>query len=131
MIIKQISIFLNNSVGRLTEVTTLLGKENVNLKAFTLSESSDFGLLRIITDNNQKAFETLKSAGYAAAETDVVFMSIKDDNPGALSKIMKCLSDKGISVEYMYAFSTEDGAHIVIKTADIELCNNILAEYSH
>lgn len=128
MIIKQISIFLNNSIGRLTEVSSLLGKESINMKAFTLSESSDFGILRIITDNNQKAFEILNKAGFAAAENEVVYMSIKDDSPGALSKIMKRLSDEGVSVEYMYAFSTGEGAHIVIRTSDVEFCDRILME---
>lgn len=128
MIIEQLSIFLNNSVGRITEVTSILGAHNINMKAFTLSESSDFGMLRIITDNNQEALKILKKEGYAISSTQVVYLDVIDDTPGALSKIMKDLSDNGISVEYMYAFSTDKGAHIVIRTNDVELCNKLISK---
>lgn len=127
MIIEQLSIFLNNAVGRLAEVTTLLGTKNINLKAFTLSESSDFGLLRIVTDDNTRAYDSLKEAGFAISSSRVVFIDISDDKPGTLSKIMKRLSEEGISVEYMYAFSTGRGAHVVIRTDDIERCNRIVS----
>lgn len=96
------------------------------MKAFTLSESSDFGLLRIITDNNDEALVILKEAGYAVSATEVVYVDIHDDAPGALSAILKRLSDAGISVEYMYAFSTESGAQVVIRSADTQKCDEII-----
>lgn len=126
MIINQLSIFLNNSLGRLSEVTSLLGSKGINMKAFTLSESSDFGLLRIITDNNDEALVILKEAGYAVSATEVVYVDIHDDAPGALSAILKRLSDAGVSVEYMYAFSTESGAQVVIRSADTQKCDEII-----
>ncbi|MCQ2178846.1 MAG: amino acid-binding protein [Bacteroidales bacterium] len=126
MIIEQLSIFLNNSIGRLSEVTGVLGTEGINMKAFTLCESSDFGLLRIITDDNEKAVTVLKRHGFAISSSKVVFIDLQDDTPGSLSIIMKRISDLGISVESMYAFSTAEGAKVVIQTDDIERCNKIL-----
>ena len=125
MIIDQLSIFLNNAVGRITEVTSTLSEAGVNLKAFTLSESSDFGILRIITDNNEKAVEVLKAHFFAVNVTKVVFVEL-GDTPGALYNSIQKVSDAGVSIEYMYAFSTGDAASVVIRTEDIERCNALI-----
>ncbi|MBO4844408.1 MAG: amino acid-binding protein [Bacteroidales bacterium] len=127
MIIDQLSIFLNNAVGRITEVTSTLSEAGVNLKAFTLSESSDFGILRIITDNNEKAVEVLKANYFAVNVTKVVYMEL-GDTPGALYNSIQKVSDAGVSIEYMYAFSTGDAASVVIRTEDIERCNALIEE---
>lgn len=126
MIIEQLSIFLNNSLGRLSEVTGVLGNDGINMKAFTLSESSDFGLLKIITDDTAKALSVLKRHGFAVSSSKVVLIDLEGDTPGSLSIILKRISDLGISVESMYAFSTFDGAKAVIQTDDIERCNKTL-----
>ena len=81
MIIKQLSIFLNNEIGRFTEVTRILAEAGVNLQAFTLSEVSDFGILRLITDNNEKAIAILQENSYAVSTTDVVYIELPD-RPG-------------------------------------------------
>ena len=125
MIIDQLSIFLNNAVGRVTEVTTILGKAGVNLKAFTLSESSDFGILRLITEDNAKAAEVLLQNHFAVNLTKVVYLEL-GDTPGALSECIQRVSDAGISIEYMYAFSTGSAASVVVRTEDVEALNAIL-----
>jgi hypothetical protein len=125
MIIDQLSIFLNNAVGRVTEVTTILGKAGVNLKAFTLSESSDFGILRLITENNEKAAEVLLENHFAVNRTKVVYLEL-GDTPGALSECIQKVSNAGVSIEYMYAFSTGNAASVVIRTEDVERCNALI-----
>ena len=125
MIIDQLSIFLNNAVGRVTEVTATLGKAGVNLKAFTLSESSDFGILRLITDDNQKAAEVLRENHFAVNLTKVVYFEL-GDTPGALSECVQKVSDAGISIEYMYAFSTGNAASVVVRTEDVERCDALI-----
>ena len=111
MIIDQLSIFLNNAVGRVTEVT--------------LSESSDFGILRLITDDNQKAAQVLRDNHFAVNLTKVVYFEL-GDTPGALSECVQKVSDAGISIEYMYAFSTGNAASVVVRTEDIERCNALI-----
>lgn len=125
MIIDQLSIFVNNAVGRLTEVTKILGAAGINMHAFTLSESSDFGILRLITDNTEKAYEVLLEASFAVKKTPVVLVELGDE-PGALAMCIQKISDAGISVEYMYAFSHVDSASVVIRTDDVELCEEII-----
>jgi len=125
MIIKQLSIYLSNTVGRLTEVTRILAENGINLRAFTLSESSDFGILRLITDETDRALEVLKANNLAVSTTDVVCIAL-EDVPGSLNKCIEKLSDAGISVEYMYAFAKESISIAVIRTDDVERCNGIV-----
>ena len=125
MIILQLSIFLNNEIGRFTEVTRILAEAGVNLQAFTLSEVSDFGILRLITDDNDKAIATLQAHSYAVSTTDVVYIELPD-HPGTLAKSIEKLSDAGISVEYMYAFSQGNTASVVIRTNDVRQCNDVI-----
>ncbi len=127
MIIQQLSIFLNNEIGRFTEVTRILSEAGVNLQAFTLSEVSDFGILRLITDNNEKAIATLQAHSYAVSTTEVVYLELPD-RPGTLAKSIEKLSDAGISVEYMYAFSQGNTASVVIRTDDIRQCNDVVSQ---
>ena len=127
MIIKQLSIFLNNEIGRFTEVTRILAEAGVNLQAFTLSEVSDFGILRLITDNNEKAIAILQENSYAVSTTDVVYIELPD-RPGTLAKSIQKISDAGISVEYMYAFSQGNTASVVIRTDDVRQCNDVISK---
>ena len=127
MIIQQLSIFLNNEIGRFTEVTRILAEAGVNLQAFTLSEVSDFGILRLITDDNDKAIATLQAHSYAVSTTDVVYIELPD-HPGTLAKSIENLSDAGISVEYMYAFSQGNTASVVIRTNDVRQCNDVICQ---
>lgn len=125
MIIKQLSIYLSNSVGRLTEVTRILADNGINLRAFTLSENSDFGILRLITDDTEKALDVLKANNLAVSVTDVVCIALQDV-PGSLNKCIEKLSDAGVSVEYMYAFAKDSISIAVIRTTDVVKCDEIV-----
>lgn len=125
MIIKQLSIFLNNKIGRFADVIRILANENINLKAFTVSESSDFGILRLIVDDTDRATAVLREANFAVSQTDVVLIETPD-TPGSLSPAIDMLTSAGISIEYMYAFSSNNRAKVVIRTNDIARCEELL-----
>lgn len=125
MIIKQLSIFLNNKIGRFADVIRILASENINLQAFTVSESSDFGILRLIVDDADRATSVLRDASFAVSQTDVVLIETPD-TPGSLSPAIDMLTNTGISIEYMYAFSSNNRAKVVIRTNDIARCEELL-----
>lgn len=103
MKLTQISIFLENRKGRLYEVCSLLGKNKINIRALTIAESEEFGILRIVVDNPQKASAVLKANGFTASLTDIVAVEVPD-RPGGLAAILKIFSQSNINVEYMYGF---------------------------
>ncbi|MDR2694960.1 MAG: ACT domain-containing protein, partial [Deltaproteobacteria bacterium] len=103
MKVEQLSIFLENKTGRLAEVTRTLGKAGINIRALSLADTSEFGILRLIVDNREKAKSALKEQGFTVGRTQVVAVRV-DDRPGGLDDILQLLSDRSINVEYMYAF---------------------------
>jgi len=103
MKVKQISVFLENKKGRLYDVSALLAKETINIRALNIAETDDFGVLRMVVDRPVEALAALKTGGFVANTTDIVAVEI-DDTPGGLSKILKVLSDADVNVEYMYGF---------------------------
>jgi len=103
MTAKQVSIFLENRAGRLAEVTTLLGDNGVNIRALSLADTADFGILRLIVNDPDKAVALLRRAGLTVRETEVVAAEVPD-RPGGLAEILRLLSAEQINVEYMYAF---------------------------
>ncbi len=103
MSVKQISIFLENKPGFLAEVTKVLGQNNIDMRAFSLAESNDFGIARIIVDDVYKTTTVLKDAGYINSVIDVLAVPLPDV-PGGLSQVLKVLGDAQVNVEYMYAF---------------------------
>jgi hypothetical protein len=110
---EQISVFLENRTGRLAEVSAVLAKAQVNIRALSLADTSDFGVLRLIVDNNEKAKEALKNAGFTVGKTNVVAVEV-EDRPGGLHKILNLLFQSGINVEYMYAFVQQSGSNAVM-----------------
>jgi hypothetical protein len=125
--VKQLSIFLENKRGRFTEVAKLLGKENINMTAFTVSENSDFGILRLIVSETDRALDILRTHKYAVTEADVVCLHCPN-LPGALGKAMDIITKAGIFIEYMYAFSEGESAHVVIRPDDLKKCVKVLAD---
>jgi len=103
MIVEQISIFLENKAGRLMEVTKALGDAKINIRALSLADTSDFGILRLIVDDNEKAKNMLRERGFTVGKTSVVAVEV-NDTPGGLHYILSVLSDSQINVEYMYAY---------------------------
>ena len=102
MIIKQISIFMENSTGRLAGATDLLAEAKINLRAISIADTTEFGILRLIADQPEKAVKLLKEAGFAARETDVIAVEVADE-PGSLARIMALFRDEGVGIEYLYA----------------------------
>ena len=110
---QQISIFLENKTGRLAEVTGILAEAGVNIRALALADTSDFGVLRLIVDDNQKAEAALKQGGFTVSKTNVVAVEVSD-RPGGLHHILDLLHREGINVEYMYAFVQQSGDNAVM-----------------
>lgn len=127
MIAKQLSIFLENKSGRLTEVTEVLAENGINLSALSIAENADFGILRGIVSEPDKAYTALKNNHFAVNITDVIGFSCPNI-PGALAKVLRLLSDEGVFIEYMYSFAHGNTANVVIRPNDIENCIRILTD---
>jgi hypothetical protein len=128
MLIKQLSVFLENKQGKFAEIAGLLGEKGVNMKAFTVSESSDFGIARFIVDDTERALSVLRAASYAVTATDVVYLKCPNV-PGAMALAMKALSKAGVFIEYMYAYADDGHANLVIRSNDddTDKCDQIIS----
>ncbi len=124
---KQLSVFLENKGGRLMEVTAELGKAGINLSAMSIADNSDFGILRCIVSDPEKAYQVLKDAHFAVKITDVIGF-VCPNTSGSLAVVLKALSDSGIFIEYMYSFANGDVAHVVIRPTDLDACERVLEE---
>jgi hypothetical protein len=113
MKVEQISIFIENKSGRLAEVARLLGEAGVNVRALSLADTSDFGILRLIVNDREKAKQILKENGFTVSKTEVVAIEVPD-RPGGLCEILQVLDNESINVEYMYAFVERCGENAVI-----------------
>ncbi len=113
MRVEQISIFLENKSGRLAEVTSIIAEAGINIRALALADTSDFGVLRLIVNDNDKAEKTLKNQGFTVGKTEVVAVEVPDQ-PGGLENILAILHKAGINVEYMYAFVQQSGNNAVM-----------------
>ena len=127
MVAKQLSIFLENKSGRLTEVTEVLAKENINLSALCIAENADFGILRGIVSDPDRAYKALKDNHFAVNVTDVVGISCPNI-PGALAKVRGYLSAEGVFNEYMYSFANNHIANVVIRPSNLDKCIEVLKE---
>ena len=119
MAIKQLTVFVQNRKGTIVSVTDILAKNNINIRALSIAETEDFGILRLIVSDNDTACKTLTEEGYLIKTTDVVGVKIGDE-PGRLSKALKVLDEAKINMEYLYAFMarTEKHAYVVLRVAD-------------
>jgi hypothetical protein len=113
MQVEQISIFIENKSGRLAEVTRILGEAGINIRALSLADTSDFGILRLIVNDREKAKAVLKENGFTVSKTEVVAVEVPD-RPGGLFQILQSLDNAKINVEYMYAFVERCGENAVI-----------------
>ena len=113
MQVEQISIFIENKSGRLAEVTRVLGSKGINIRALSLADTSDFGILRLIVNNVETAKAALKEKGFTVSKTEVVAVEVPD-RPGGLSALLQTLDSNSINVEYMYAFVERCGGNAVI-----------------
>ncbi len=127
--IKQISVFLENTTGRLSEVTRTLAGAQINLRAISIADTADFGILRIIVDKTDEAVNALVAAGFTTRQTDVVAIEI-EDTPGSLAKLMELFQKSQVNIEYLYAsLEGQVGKAVVIfKLQDHEKGQKILMD---
>ena len=121
MFIKQLSVFIENKKGRMLEVAKLMGNHKIDIRALSVADTSDFGILRIIVNNPERAVEVFKESGYAVSLNDVIAISV-EDKPGGLADAMQALYDNGIEVDYMYAFNARkaERGFVVMRTNNLE-----------
>ena len=129
MSLKQLSIFLENRTGQLAEITSVLAQNNIDLRALHISETADYGVLRLIASEWERAQEILKDSQILVSTSDVISVSVPD-KPGGLSSLLSVLADENIDVSYMYSVfgKTNGGANMVFKVADVEKVEKILVE---
>jgi len=124
--IKQISVFVDNKPGRLAAVTEKLYEKKINIRAFTIAEAGDFGIIRMVVDKTDEAYRALKEAGFTVGLTEVIAVEVEDE-PGSLYKIAKALGEEGINIEYVYAFTSEQHkALIIFRVSDTERAKKVL-----
>lgn len=129
MFIKQISIFIENKPGKLSAVTKLLKDNDIDIRALSIADTKDFGILRLIVNKPDSACEVLKNAECTMSVTNVIAVGISD-KPGGLADVMDCLYGANISVEYMYAFITksEDEAYVILRVENNDKASEALKD---
>ncbi|MCL2010331.1 MAG: acetolactate synthase [Synergistaceae bacterium] len=130
MIVDQISIFIENKLGALAEVTGVMGDAGIDLRALSLADTTEFGVLRLIVDDPKRAYSLLREGGFVVSMTQALTVPI-DDVPGGLATALKVLTDENVSVEYAYAFiSRRKGkAYVVLRVEDNEYAQGILVKH--
>ena len=112
MKVDQISIFIENKSGRLAEITRILGETGINIRALSLADTSDFGILRLIVNDVEKAKAVLKEKGFTVSKTEVVAVEVPD-RPGGLADVLETLAASDLSIEYLYCYVRPDGGEAV------------------
>ena len=121
MLAKQLTVFIENRTGRLSEVLSVLRENNVNILSLSLADTTEFGLLRLIVDNAAKGKEKLTENGYSSLLSDVSIIEIPH-KVGSLQALLKAIDENGVNIEYMYGLSIEsDTAYVVLKASDVTL----------
>lgn len=113
MRVEQIAVFLENKSGRLAEITSIIAEEGVNIRALSVADTADFGILRLIVDNVEKAQAALKEKGFTVGKTNVLAVEVSDQ-VGGLAKVLRSIEAAGLNVEYMYAFVNKSGENAVL-----------------
>ena len=129
MTIKQISIFLENKSGRLAEVLGILGEANIKIYALTIADTSEYGILRLIVSDFNKAVENLKEKKFTVNITEVLAVATPSQ-AGSFAKVLKTFADECISIEYMYAFKLGTNAALFIRPEDIEPALTVLNKHN-
>ncbi|HOV64687.1 MAG TPA: ACT domain-containing protein [Spirochaetia bacterium] len=129
MAVRQISVFLENTKGRLAEVTKVLADGDINLRAMTIADTADFGILRLIVDKEEKALELLEKKGFTAKETEVIGVEVADQ-PGGLAKVLDLFEKSGLNIEYLYVTLEKKGnaAVVIFKVDNLTLGKAIIKE---
>ena len=127
-IIKQISLFAENKPGRLANIASSFQKAGINIRAFTIAEAGDFGIIRMVVDRPDFAHDVLHDAGFTVSETSVLGVQM-EDVPGGLGKIADVLGEKDINIDYAYAFVTKtEKALLILRVNNIEAAITVLQD---
>ena len=129
MTVKQISVFLENKPSAMAKFTDILSENKIDMRALSLAEAADFGIVRIIVDDVYAAMQVIKDAGYVCSATKVLAVAIPDE-PGGLAKVIHYLGESGINMEYMYAFTTrqKEVAYMIFRVKDNEKAIQVLSK---
>ena len=121
MYIKQLSVFVENKPGRLAEITSIIASNGIDIRALSISDTTDFGILRLVVDKPYEAEKTLKEAGLTVSLTDVIAIGIPDKT-GGVAETLAMVADKEVGVEYMYSFLSQNyqRAYLIMRVADTE-----------
>ena len=129
MSVKQISIFVENKEGRIKKAIDTLAKENINIRALSIADTTKYGILRLIVSDNEKAIKALEKDGFIVKENDVILLEVPD-KPNGLNSTLAIFDEKGINLEYLYAFvsSKTDAAIVVMRLENMEKAITTLTE---
>ena len=129
MAVKQISIFVENKEGRIKKAIDTLGRSNINIRALSIADTSKYGILRLIVSDNEKAIEALEKDGFIVTENEVIILAVPDE-PNGLNSTLSVFDEKGINLEYLYAFvsSKTDEAIVVMRLENMEKAIEALNE---
>lgn len=116
MKVRQLSVFIENKAGRVSEVTDILGDVGVNIRGFSVSDTAEYGILRLVVDRPDEAKAALKEHGFTVKESDVICIKLADE-PGALARVLKVVSDAGVNIEYVYSLIS---TYVVVNVGDID-----------
>jgi len=129
MRVEQIAVFLENRSGRLAEITSIIAENNINIRALSVADTADFGILRLIVDKVEEAEKALKEKGFTVGKTTVIAVEVPD-RTGGLAEVLDCVQKIGLNVEYMYAFvnKTGENAVLIFRFDDMTMAINSLQE---
>jgi hypothetical protein len=122
--VRQLSVFIANETGRVSEVTGVLGDAGINIRGFSVSDTADYGILRLVVDRPEDAHALLKGAGFTVKETEVICILLPDV-PGGLAGVLKLVSDAGVNIEYVYSLIS---TYVVLNVADVDRAVALLSD---
>jgi hypothetical protein len=123
-VVKQLSVFIANEAGRVSEVTGLLGERGINIRGFSVSDTADYGILRLVVDRPDEALTALKDAGFTVREDDVICIDLPD-RPGGLAGVLKIVSEAGVNIEYVYSLIS---TFVVVNVSDVDRALHLLGD---
>lgn len=124
MKVRQLSVFIENKAGRVSEITDILGEIGVNIRGFSVSDTAEYGILRLVVDRPDEAKAALKERSFTVKESDVLCIKL-EDSPGALAKVLKLVSEAGVNIEYVYSLIS---TYVVINVGDADRAYSLLKD---
>ncbi len=122
--VQQLSVFIENKAGRVSEITDVLGTAGINIRGFSVSDTADYGIVRLIVDDPDKGRSVLQDAGFTVKKSEVICLNLPD-HPGGLAGVLKVVSDAGVNIEYVYSLIS---TYVVINVADVDRAQSLLKD---